>query len=65
MLFTQRQITEQAKFSYSLLGKAFEKQTKMIENQGEKQIKVLENRVEKIAFRHRSNQLLLCFQKIL
>ena len=33
---------EQANFIYSPLGKAFEKQTKMIEDQGEKQIKVLE-----------------------
>ena len=29
----QRQITEQAKFTYSPLGKAFEKQTKAIEDQ--------------------------------
>ena len=29
----QRQIIEQAKFSYSLLGKAFEKQTKVIQDQ--------------------------------
>ena len=35
----QQQITEQAKFTYSPLGKAFEKQTKTIEDQGEKQIK--------------------------
>ena len=27
-------MTEQAKFAYSLLGKAFEKQAKMIEEQG-------------------------------
>ena len=27
---------EQAKFTYSALGKAFEKQTKMIEEQGKK-----------------------------
>ena len=33
----QQQITEQAKFTYSPLGKAFEKQTKTIEDQGEKQ----------------------------
>ena len=32
----QRQIIEQAKFAYSLLGKAFEKQMKTIEDQGEK-----------------------------
>ena len=30
----QQQIIEQAKFTYSPLGKAFEKQTKTIENQG-------------------------------
>ena len=32
----QQQIIEQAKFTYSNLGKAFEKQTKTIEQQGEK-----------------------------
>ena len=32
----QKEITGQAKFSYSPLGKAFEKQTKTIEDQGEK-----------------------------
>ena len=35
----QQKIIEQAKFTYSPLGKAFEKQTKTIEDQGEKQIK--------------------------
>ena len=30
----QKQIIEQAKFTYSPLGKAFEKQTKIIEDQG-------------------------------
>ena len=38
----QRRVIEQAKFTYSLLGKTLEKQTKMIEGQGEKQIKVFE-----------------------
>ena len=33
---------EQGKFTYSPLGKAFEKQTKTIQDQGEKQIKALE-----------------------
>ena len=42
-----RQIMEQDKSTYSPLGKAFENQTKTIEDQGEKQIKPLENRVEK------------------
>ena len=35
----QSQITKQAKFTYSSLGKAFEKQTKTIEDQREKQIR--------------------------
>ena len=43
----QSQIIEQAKFSYSPVGKTFEKQTKAIEDQGKKQIKALENKVEK------------------
>ena len=34
--FNQKQIKEQAKFTYSPLEKAFEKQTKTIEDQGEK-----------------------------
>ena len=32
----QRRVIEQAKFTYSPLGRAFEKQTKRIENQKEK-----------------------------
>ena len=39
----QQQIIEQAKFTYSPLGKAFEKQIKTIENQGEKQVDALKN----------------------
>ena len=39
----QQQITEQAKFTYSPLGKAFEKQIKTIEDQGEKQIVALKH----------------------
>ena len=34
----QQQIIEQAKFTYSPLGKAFEKQIKTVEDQGKKQI---------------------------
>ena len=37
----QQQIIEQAKFTYSPLGKTFEKQTKTIEDQGKKQIDAL------------------------
>ena len=40
--FNQRQIIEQAKFAYSPLGKAFKKQAKTNEDQGEKQIKAIE-----------------------
>ena len=38
----QRQIMEQAKFTYSPVGKAFEKQTKIIEEQDKMQIKALD-----------------------
>ena len=37
----KQQIIEQAKFTYSPLGKAFEKQTKTIEDQGKKQVDAL------------------------
>ena len=39
----QQQIIEQTKFTYSSLGKAFEKQTKTIEGHGKKQVDALEN----------------------
>ena len=39
----QQQIIEQAKFTYPSLGKAFEKQIKTIENQGEKQVEALKD----------------------
>ena len=39
----QQQIIEQAKFTYSPLGKAFNKQTKTIEEQGKKQVEALAN----------------------
>ena len=38
----QQRIIEQAKFTYSPLGKAFEKQIKTIEDQGKKQADALE-----------------------
>ena len=37
----QQQIIEPAKWTYSPLGKAFEKETKTIEDQGEKQVNAL------------------------
>ena len=39
----QRRAIAQAKFTYSPLGKALEKRTKTIENQGENQIKAIED----------------------
>ena len=38
----QSRVIEQGKFTYSPLGKTFEKQIKTIENQGETQIKAIE-----------------------
>ena len=37
----QKKIIEQARFTYSCLGKAFEKQIKTIEDQGQKQVEAL------------------------
>ena len=45
----QRQIIEQAKFTYSLLGKPLEKQTKTTEEQGRKQIVDITNQNERLA----------------
>ena len=45
----KQQIIEQAKFTYSPLGKTFEKQTKTIEDQGEKQIKAIQGNKKEIA----------------
>ena len=39
----QQQIIEQTKFTYSPLGKAFDKQIKTIEDQGKKQVDALNN----------------------
>ena len=40
----QQQIIEQAKLTYSPLGKAFEKPIKTIEDQGKKQVDALETK---------------------
>ena len=42
LLSDQNRVIEQAKFTYSPLGKVFEKQIKTIENQGGKQTKAIE-----------------------
>ena len=39
----QQQIIQQVKFTYSPLGKAFEKQIKAIEDQGKKQVKAIQD----------------------
>ena len=39
----QKQIIEQANVTYSPLGKAFENQIKIIEDQGEKQVEALKD----------------------
>ena len=39
----QQKVIEQAKFTYSPLGKAFEKQAKTIEDQGKKQVKAIQD----------------------
>ena len=39
----QQQIIEQAKFTYFSSGKAFEKQIKTIEDQGEKEVKAIQD----------------------
>ena len=44
--FNHQQIIEQARFTYCPLGKAFEKQIKTIEHQGEKQIKAIQDQVQ-------------------
>ena len=43
LLSNQQQIIEQTKFTYSPLGKAFQKQIETIEDQGVKQIKVIQD----------------------
>ena len=40
----QQQIIKQAKFTYSPLGKAFEKQIKTIEDLGKKQVKAIQDK---------------------
>ena len=45
--FNQQQIIEQTKFTYSPLGKTFEKQIKTIEDEGQKQIDALRDLKQK------------------
>ena len=48
----QQQIIEEAKVTYSPLGKAFQKQTKIIEDQGEKQINAIETNIQKLTIKN-------------
>ena len=43
MLHSNQKQIEQAKFTFSPLGKAFEKQTKTVKDQGEKQVKAIKD----------------------
>ena len=49
----QQQIIQQAKFTYSPLRKAFEKQIKTIEDQGKKQVDALKTSYKKITINKR------------
>ena len=59
----QQQIIEHAKFTYSPLGKAFEKETKTIEHQGKKQVdplKTLESlKSKKVKNQKTQNRLIM------
>ena len=63
LLSNQKQIIEQAKFTYFPLGEAFEKQTKLFEDQGEKQIKAIQNQgeiktIKKYAYSNKDSPLI-------
>ena len=48
----QQQIIEQAKFTYSPLGKAFERQEKLIKDQREKQIEAIQDNKKQLAIKN-------------
>ena len=50
---------EQAKFAYSPLEKAFEKQTKTIEDQGEKELKAVKDNKKQLGNKQIGNNELL------
>ena len=58
----QSRLTEQVKFTYSPLGKAFEKQIKTIEDQGRKLVEVL-NVLNPAKHQEKQNQSKEFFQK--
>ena len=58
----QQQIIEQAKFTYSLLGKVFEKNIKTIEDQGQKEVEPSKKQTK--AVEEKSDDKLLMPKKI-
>ena len=65
LLSDQNRIIEQTKFTYFPLGKALEKQTKAIEDQGEKKIKAIESRAEKQLLDTDQKSIASLFKKII
>ena len=57
----KQEIIGQAKFTYSPLGKAFVKQTKTIEDQGEKQIKAVQDNKKQIVVINDDNKNIITF----
>ena len=55
----QKQMTEQAKFTYSPLGKTFEKQIETIKDQGEKQIKAIQNQGNNEKIKQSKNKFII------
>ena len=55
----QQQIIQQAKFNYSPLGKALEKQRKTIEDQGKKQVKAIQDNKQIVNKHDYTDKLLL------
>ena len=60
----QQQVIEQAKFTYSPLGKDLEKQIKAVEDQGQRQIKTIQNQgeinaIKKYSFDNENTPLIL------
>ena len=57
----KQEIIGQAKFTYSPLGKAFVKQTKTIEDQGEKQMKAVQGNKKQIVVINDDNKNIITF----
>ena len=58
MSYHQSRIIDQAKFTYSPLGRDFEKQTETIEEQGKKQIKASEGNNKQLENKQLDNKKL-------